>query len=94
MGVVGKATSNVDELLKEAEKHLIAVDEKLRGLVEKHTCQVFSPEGLREVVDPFTALASSIMGQQVCHFIFALCEMCPFVRVQGQVFGLLLEALR
>jgi len=30
------------------------------GLIE-----MFSPEGLREEVDPFTALASSIMGQQV-----------------------------
>lgn len=28
--------------------------------------EMFSPEGLREEVDPFTALASSIMGQQVC----------------------------
>jgi len=41
------------------------VDPKLRGLVEKHTCRIFSPEGLREVVEPFTALASGIMGQQV-----------------------------
>jgi len=34
-------------------------------LIEKHHCKIFSPEGLREVVDPFTALASSIIGQQV-----------------------------
>lgn len=72
MGVVRETGRNVDELLKEAEKYLVGVDEKLRGLVEKHTCGVFSPEGLREVVDPFTALASSIMGQQVCSFV-ALC---------------------
>jgi hypothetical protein len=27
---------------------------------------MFSPDGLKEVVDPFTALASGIIGQQVC----------------------------
>jgi DNA-3-methyladenine glycosylase II len=52
-------------LLQEAEDYLISVDPKLKGLIEKHKCKTFSPEGLREVVEPFTALASSIMGQQV-----------------------------
>ncbi|PSN63884.1 DNA glycosylase [Corynespora cassiicola Philippines] len=65
VGALRPPTSNVDTLLKEACEHLCNVDEKLRSLVEKHHCKVFDPEGLREVVDPFTALASGIIGQQV-----------------------------
>jgi len=65
VGTLKPPTSNIDTLLKDAEAFLISVDPKLRGLVEKHTCRIFSPEGLREVVEPFTALASGIMGQQV-----------------------------
>jgi DNA-3-methyladenine glycosylase II len=67
VGVVKPPSTNIDTLLEEAEAHLISVDPKLMTLIEKHHCKMFSPEGLREVVDPFTALASSIMGQQVCH---------------------------
>jgi 3-methyladenine DNA glycosylase/8-oxoguanine DNA glycosylase len=37
-----------------------------RKLIVMVLGKMFSPEGLREVVDPFTSLASSIMGQQVC----------------------------
>jgi DNA-3-methyladenine glycosylase II len=65
LGSVKPPTSNSDTLLKDAEAFLISVDPKLRGLIEKHHCKMFSPEGLSEAVDPFTALASSIMGQQV-----------------------------
>jgi DNA-3-methyladenine glycosylase II len=65
VGALNAPSTNIDTLLKEAEAYLISVDPKLRGLIEKHQCTMFSPEGLREVVDPFTALASSIMGQQV-----------------------------
>ncbi|KAF2833625.1 DNA glycosylase [Ophiobolus disseminans] len=65
VGALKPPTSNIDTLLKDAEAFLIGVDPKLKGLIEKHQCKMFSPEGLREVVDPFTALASSIMGQQV-----------------------------
>ncbi|KAH7389575.1 DNA-3-methyladenine glycosylase-like protein [Phaeosphaeria sp. MPI-PUGE-AT-0046c] len=65
VGALKPATTNIDTLLKEAEAYLISVDPKLSGLIEKHHCKMFSPEGLREVVDPFTALASSIIGQQV-----------------------------
>ncbi|KAH3948686.1 hypothetical protein HBH98_138800 [Parastagonospora nodorum] len=65
VGVVNGPSRNIHTLLKEAEEFLIGVDPKLKGLIEKHHCKMFSPEGLREVVDPFTALASSIMGQQV-----------------------------
>jgi hypothetical protein len=52
--------------LDDACAFLCKVDPKLRPLVEKHRCRIFSPEGLREVVEPFTALSSGIMGQQVC----------------------------
>lgn len=65
VGTLKPPTTDIDTLLKEAEAYLINVDPKLQGLIEKHHCKMFSPEGLREVVDPFTALASSIMGQQV-----------------------------
>lgn len=61
------ANSTTETLLKDAEAYLINVDEtgRLEKLIEKHHCKLFSPEGLREVVDPFTALASGIIGQQV-----------------------------
>ncbi|KAF1834975.1 DNA glycosylase [Decorospora gaudefroyi] len=65
VGALRSPTSNVDTLLKEAEAWLVRVDPKLRTLVEKHRCRIFSPEGLGEVVDPFTALSSGIIGQQV-----------------------------
>ncbi|KAF2642272.1 DNA glycosylase [Massarina eburnea CBS 473.64] len=65
VGVLRPPTSTIDTLLKDAEEYLCKVDPKLRGLVEKHSCKIFSPEGLSEVVDPFTALSSGIIGQQV-----------------------------
>ncbi|KAF1849875.1 DNA glycosylase [Cucurbitaria berberidis CBS 394.84] len=65
VGVIPAASTNIDRLLKDAEEFLVKIDPKLQGLVEKHHCKMFSPEGLREVVDPFTALSSGIIGQQV-----------------------------
>jgi DNA-3-methyladenine glycosylase II len=65
VGALLPPTSNVDTLLKEAEAFLIKVDPKMKAVVEKHHCKIFSPEGLREVVNPFTALSSGIIGQQV-----------------------------
>jgi DNA-3-methyladenine glycosylase II len=65
VGVLHPPTSTVDSLLEDACEHLCKVDPKLKELIERHHCKMFSPEGLREVVDPFTALASGIMGQQV-----------------------------
>ena len=65
VGVLRPPTSNTETLLKEAEAFLIEVDPKMKAVVEKHHCKIFSPEGLREVVDPFTALSSGIIGQQV-----------------------------
>ncbi|KAF1928737.1 DNA glycosylase [Didymella exigua CBS 183.55] len=66
-----KSTSTIATLLKDAEAYLIKVDMEVTGnrrlerLIAGHQCKMFNPEGLREVVDPFTALASGIIGQQV-----------------------------
>jgi DNA-3-methyladenine glycosylase II len=66
------ASSTIDTMLKDAEEFLINADPRLRKVVQGHQCKIFTPEGLREVVDPFTALSSGIIGQQVClplHYI-------------------------
>jgi len=66
-----KSSSTIDTLLRDAEAYLIKVDREITGngrlerLIAGHQCKMFNPEGLREVVDPFTALASGIIGQQV-----------------------------
>ncbi|KAL1383319.1 DNA glycosylase [Phyllosticta capitalensis] len=54
-----------ETLLEEAEAHLIKIDPGLQPLIEKNPCKMFSPEGLQEEVEPFKALISSIMAQQV-----------------------------
>jgi DNA-3-methyladenine glycosylase II len=59
------ARTTTANLLEEGCAHLIKVDERLRPVVEKHHCRVFSPEGLAEKIDPFESLASSIISQQV-----------------------------
>lgn len=67
-----KGGSTVDTLLRDAEAWLVRVDGEENGkgrlerLIQGKKCAIFSPEGLSEVVDPFTALASGIIGQQVC----------------------------
>jgi len=58
-------------ILDQALKHLIETEPKLKAVVEKHHCHIFSPEGLAEVIDPFVSLASSIIGQQVSNFEIA-----------------------
>ncbi|KAF2786662.1 DNA glycosylase [Melanomma pulvis-pyrius CBS 109.77] len=65
VGALRPPTSTTDTLLKDACLHLCSVDPRLNDLIEKHHCKMFSPEGLQEVVDPFTALSSGIIGQQV-----------------------------
>lgn len=52
-------------LLDKATAHLIATDPRLRPVTEQHSCQLFSPAGLAEQIDPFNSLTSSIIGQQV-----------------------------
>lgn len=58
-------TTTNQTLLEEACAHLLKVDAKLKPVIDKHHCQVFSPEGLSEPVDPFKSLTSGIMAQQV-----------------------------
>ncbi|KAH0843242.1 hypothetical protein AYO21_03535 [Fonsecaea monophora] len=57
------ATTNT--LLDQACAHLISVDERLKPVIEKYPCHIFSPKGLAEIIDPFRSLSSGIMGQQV-----------------------------
>jgi len=52
-------------LLETACNHLLTVDPKLKPLIEKHHCRVFSPLGLAEEIDPFRSLTSGIIAQQV-----------------------------
>ncbi|CEJ92955.1 Putative DNA glycosylase [[Torrubiella] hemipterigena] len=60
-----QSTTTTQTLLQEACDYLIKVDERMRPLIAKHTCRVFSPEGLAEKIDPFDSLCSGIISQQV-----------------------------
>ena len=52
-------------LLVQACAHLIKIEPRLKTLIDKHHCAIFSPEGLAEQIDPFSALCSGIISQQV-----------------------------
>jgi DNA-3-methyladenine glycosylase II len=54
-----------DNVLEKACAHLISIDPRLKTVIDQHHCRMFSPEGLAEEVEPFIALASGIIGQQV-----------------------------
>ncbi|KAK3957067.1 DNA-3-methyladenine glycosylase [Pseudoneurospora amorphoporcata] len=58
-------TTTTENLLEKACAHLIAVDPRMKPLIDKHPCRIFSPEGLAEQIDPFESLVSSIISQQV-----------------------------
>lgn len=60
-------TTTTDSLLEQACAHLCEVDPRLKVVIDKYPCRIFSPEGLQEEVDPFRSLASGIMAQQVGH---------------------------
>ncbi|TFB07420.1 DNA-3-methyladenine glycosylase [Trichoderma ghanense] len=62
---IGVRTTTTATILKEACDYLIKVDERMRPLIERHHCHVFSAEGLAEKIDPFESLVSSIISQQV-----------------------------
>lgn len=69
-------------ILDEACSHLIRIDERLKPVIEKHYCRVFSPEGLAEEIDPFRSLASGIISQQVGKSVcFPTSTFCPFVAI-------------
>lgn len=58
-------TTTTANILEEACAHLIKVDPRMKPLIDKHHCRIFSPEGLAEQIDPFESLTSSIISQQV-----------------------------
>ncbi|KAI1826013.1 DNA-3-methyladenine glycosylase [Xylaria intraflava] len=58
-------TSAITDILEKANQHLISIDPRMRPLVEQNHCRIFSPEGLAEQIDPFEALCSGIISQQV-----------------------------
>ncbi|KZL68500.1 hHh-GPD superfamily base excision DNA repair protein [Colletotrichum incanum] len=60
----GKRTTTAN-ILEEACRHLIEVDPRMKPLIEKNHCRVFSPEGLADKIDPFESLCSGIISQQV-----------------------------
>ncbi|CCF38718.1 HhH-GPD superfamily base excision DNA repair protein [Colletotrichum higginsianum] len=60
----GKHTTT-SSILEEACRHLIQVEPRMKPLIEKNHCRVFSPEGLAEKIDPFESLCSGIISQQV-----------------------------
>jgi DNA-3-methyladenine glycosylase II len=61
----GNIKSTTGTLLEEALAHLVKVEPRLKPVIEKHHCHVFSPEGLAEEIDPFRSLVSGIISQQV-----------------------------
>jgi DNA-3-methyladenine glycosylase II len=58
-------TTTTKNLLDDAVAHLIKIEPKLKQIVEKHPCRVFSEEGLADEIDPFNSLVSGIISQQV-----------------------------
>lgn len=61
-GAIKTTTGN---LLDEALAHLVKVEPRLKPVIDRHPCHVFSPEGLTEEIDPFNSLVSGIISQQV-----------------------------
>ncbi|KAM0272854.1 hypothetical protein ACHAQH_008540 [Verticillium albo-atrum] len=62
---VNSQPTTTENILAKACAHLIRVDPRMKPLIDKHPCQVFSPEGLAEKIDPFESLCSGIISQQV-----------------------------
>ncbi|APA12388.1 hypothetical protein sscle_09g071580 [Sclerotinia sclerotiorum 1980 UF-70] len=56
---------STSDILDKALEHLIKVEPKLKPIIEKHPCRIFSAEGLAEEIEPFRALVSGIISQQV-----------------------------
>ncbi|KAM3072926.1 3-methyladenine DNA glycosylase [Clarireedia jacksonii] len=53
------------DILSKAVEHLIKIEPKLKPVIDKYPCRIFSPEGLAEEIEPFQALVSGIISQQV-----------------------------
>ncbi|EAQ85741.1 hypothetical protein CHGG_06994 [Chaetomium globosum CBS 148.51] len=65
LAATATTTTTTTSILEEACAHLIKVDARMKPLIDAHHCRIFSPEGLAEQIDPFEALCSSIISQQV-----------------------------
>lgn len=65
-----KTTANI---LEDALVHLVKVEPKLKPVIDKHHCNVFSPDGLAEKIDPFNSLVSGIISQQVSAIWITMC---------------------
>jgi DNA-3-methyladenine glycosylase II len=52
-------------ILEKACARLIKTDPRLKPLIDKHHCAMFSADGLAKEIDPFRALTSGIISQQV-----------------------------
>jgi DNA-3-methyladenine glycosylase II len=64
-------------ILEKALAHLTKVEPKLKPIIDKHHCHVFSHAGLAEEVDPFNSLVSGIISQQVSTTLYTI-EVCLF----------------
>ncbi|KAL3481583.1 DNA glycosylase [Aspergillus californicus] len=60
-----RPTATTGTILDQATAHLIATDKRLAPLIKAHRCELFSPQGLAEKIDPFRSLVGTIIGQQV-----------------------------
>ncbi|OJJ44756.1 hypothetical protein ASPZODRAFT_71409 [Penicilliopsis zonata CBS 506.65] len=60
-----RPTATTGTLLERAVAHLIATDPRLKPVIDQYPCELFSPAGLAEEINPFKSLVSSIIGQQV-----------------------------
>jgi DNA-3-methyladenine glycosylase II len=63
------AKTTTGNILEKAYAHLIKTEPRLKQVIEKHNCVLFSPESLAEEIDPFRSLASGIISQQVGLFL-------------------------
>lgn len=59
------APATTNTILDQATAHLLSVDSSLKSLIESHPCEIFSAEGLAELINPFQSLVSGIISQQV-----------------------------
>lgn len=61
-----RPTATTETLLEKAMTHLIAADERIKPIIDRHPdCPLFTPTGLAEQIDPFQSLVRSIISQQV-----------------------------
>jgi DNA-3-methyladenine glycosylase II len=58
-------SSPEDTLLNTACAHLISIDSTLAPLIAAHKCHLFTAASLSRPIDPFRALASGIIAQQI-----------------------------